>query len=498
MPVTAGRNDPCPCGSGKKYKKCCERVVAIQSAELLREEREQKAKTRLVARLNEWFEGECAKGMDEKWSVSFKELLHLPVDQPIPSNFAYTHRFWMLFDAPCYRGKRPVEHWWKSMVDGSQESERIAGELARVHLCCYEVIRVDGEDVTLRPLTEDREYLIHRVEPIHEGMLMFARLSRLVNRYELFGPYTSFGVEMKGEILMYLKNQVQQTGELKREFWQQNGLQVLGWLMHRAREMEEMEKTVKALPDGISDNASEPVQEETRLVPDQSLREELPRLPVLPEEERGLPEVVEQQLSLFGSKFVEGFQEKTQGFYMESVELLKTYIATYFGKTFTWSMMTGEVLSHFFGVWYVDTGKGGAVKSRIFLNTLKGLFRWLRDEAISDLYPAFVPVYENYIRILPLSYEACRWLKENGVTESPVSGAVTGTVKLAVSGVGASLEIGDRWVPLSVNGRGMPPTWLDQRFWVRGTVVVQGIESSLSSVEAVYPCLQDAYEVEPV
>ena len=20
---TAGRNDPCPCGSGKKYKKCC-------------------------------------------------------------------------------------------------------------------------------------------------------------------------------------------------------------------------------------------------------------------------------------------------------------------------------------------------------------------------------------------------------------------------------------------------------------------------------------------
>lgn len=21
--VSAGRNDPCPCGSGKKYKKCC-------------------------------------------------------------------------------------------------------------------------------------------------------------------------------------------------------------------------------------------------------------------------------------------------------------------------------------------------------------------------------------------------------------------------------------------------------------------------------------------
>jgi hypothetical protein len=30
MPV--GRNDPCPCGSGKKYKKCCGAVIAIAAA----------------------------------------------------------------------------------------------------------------------------------------------------------------------------------------------------------------------------------------------------------------------------------------------------------------------------------------------------------------------------------------------------------------------------------------------------------------------------------
>ena len=32
-----GRNDPCPCGSGKKFKKCCEEKVAKKkfSAELL-------------------------------------------------------------------------------------------------------------------------------------------------------------------------------------------------------------------------------------------------------------------------------------------------------------------------------------------------------------------------------------------------------------------------------------------------------------------------------
>ncbi len=27
-----GRNDPCPCGSGKKYKKCCLIAAAVEQA----------------------------------------------------------------------------------------------------------------------------------------------------------------------------------------------------------------------------------------------------------------------------------------------------------------------------------------------------------------------------------------------------------------------------------------------------------------------------------
>jgi hypothetical protein len=38
MPV--GRNDPCPCGSGKKYKKCCGAVIALAPAVTPRAERE--------------------------------------------------------------------------------------------------------------------------------------------------------------------------------------------------------------------------------------------------------------------------------------------------------------------------------------------------------------------------------------------------------------------------------------------------------------------------
>src|SRR2546430_13952490 len=30
--MRVGRNDPCPCGSGQKYKKCCGAVIALQPA----------------------------------------------------------------------------------------------------------------------------------------------------------------------------------------------------------------------------------------------------------------------------------------------------------------------------------------------------------------------------------------------------------------------------------------------------------------------------------
>jgi len=31
-----GRNDPCPCGSGKKWKKCCGQVINVRDPDQLR------------------------------------------------------------------------------------------------------------------------------------------------------------------------------------------------------------------------------------------------------------------------------------------------------------------------------------------------------------------------------------------------------------------------------------------------------------------------------
>lgn len=45
----AGRNDPCPCGSGKKYKKCCLIATAVEQA-------------KRDAELDAWLEADFAVG----------------------------------------------------------------------------------------------------------------------------------------------------------------------------------------------------------------------------------------------------------------------------------------------------------------------------------------------------------------------------------------------------------------------------------------------------
>ena len=48
------RNDPCPCGSGKKYKKCCFKKVAVKQTMKVKEERFFQLKHELVNKLNKY------------------------------------------------------------------------------------------------------------------------------------------------------------------------------------------------------------------------------------------------------------------------------------------------------------------------------------------------------------------------------------------------------------------------------------------------------------
>ncbi len=468
----AGRNDPCPCGSGRKYKKCCERVIALQSAKRGREALDAKIKSALLTRMNTWFERNGGKEAQKKWVGSFKEALGLSAARPLPPHLHNTFRFWLFFDVPCIKGERPVEQFLKQGRIESEEQPWIR-EFTQLYLDCYEVIEVRTDEVLLRVLGKQDVYPTKAFHPASSGSLVFGRLSRLGNRYELFGPFTSFVSRMRGEIVMHLEKHQEESS--RQKFWQQRGLNVLGWSMQRAQEIEKNEQPMLTARQGI--------EEEIR---SKNLFLQPPSPFPLEATEQGLPPFVVEQLEQFYMQHVSSLQERTQALYRDSLQLFFDYISQYFGRSFIWSKLTEEVLAYFCGVWYIDQGGGNPIRAKIFLNTLKYLFRWLHQEGISDAYKFYKSVYSALIHTLPIAFEAKRWLRRSEMGEGKGhSSTLAGTFLWVLSHTGSALAVDGKCKPLHLQNS--PPRWAEDSFWLRGTFGVDVTGCSILWIDKVYP-----------
>ena len=151
-------------------------------------------------------------------------------------------------------------------------------------------------------------------------------------------------------------------------------------------------------------------------------------------------------------------------------------------------MLNEEALIHFLSVWYLDRNHPSPVAAKVFLNTLKKLFRWLSEENISDVYETFKRVYIALIRTLPITIEARNWLKKNGVNAQNQNQKSREEIKLyqlTTSSSGPVIFTDKKWIPVKLNG--FPPMWAENIFWVRGSITKIDGQWVFSKIENVYP-----------
>jgi hypothetical protein len=113
--MKVGRNDPCPCGSGKKYKKCCIAKDAVVEIRKVREERFFQLKNELSEEIYQFLER----------SLPFSEKLRAETvfDQKISSTqngdmFGPLFRLWYLFFHRFDNGLRGVEWFYQEKKTG--------------------------------------------------------------------------------------------------------------------------------------------------------------------------------------------------------------------------------------------------------------------------------------------------------------------------------------------------------------------------------------------
>ncbi|HID86251.1 MAG TPA: hypothetical protein EYP55_02605, partial [Anaerolineae bacterium] len=200
-----GRNDPCPCGSGKKYKHCCLKLEREARAETFQLER---AQTTLYDRI-------MAFSLDRRDTVDFTSAFDLywdgrySVDEPEALNRAQISRFmdWYLFDYQTSQDKKRIIELFAE-AQGEElpplERELLAEWRAGARFSAYEVVSLN-ETAHLRDLLRGDEVEVGQVMgiPLEEGDLLLARLLPMRGTYRFSRGGLIIPPEFKADLQAY-------------------------------------------------------------------------------------------------------------------------------------------------------------------------------------------------------------------------------------------------------------------------------------------------------
>ncbi|OIJ22199.1 hypothetical protein BKP45_05890 [Anaerobacillus alkalidiazotrophicus] len=108
--MSVNRNKTCPCGSGKKYKKCCmQKQNVIQMGEV-KEERFLQQKHALVKKLEAFVDKNISYQEQLRLETYFYQRVKYKIDQ----NIKYPYfRFWLYFFHTFENGLRTIEWFGK-------------------------------------------------------------------------------------------------------------------------------------------------------------------------------------------------------------------------------------------------------------------------------------------------------------------------------------------------------------------------------------------------
>jgi hypothetical protein len=154
--MKTGRNDPCPCGSGKKYKKCCLVIDNVDTG------REESIRARLVQELLRYFKTNYADKLEEAlfffWD-DFDPAEHL--DQATINLTDINFREWIVYDFIIdeENDKTLIDLYIENNSRLSSDEHRMLKKMRNSVISLYEVQEVFTEKgLLLKDLMLDGEY----------------------------------------------------------------------------------------------------------------------------------------------------------------------------------------------------------------------------------------------------------------------------------------------------------------------------------------------------
>ncbi len=267
----AGRNDPCPCGSGLKYKKCC----------LPKEEGSPEKRHRIMVRAEERLRDKihrfaCSSRFDDDLAEAFRIYFDGKYDikdpDESPPEVAQIRFYdWYLFD---YRlsewEKPPIQAYQEVRAYNLDDDERhILEEWQQTVTGVFEVVSADAEEgsIELKHLLTGESFDVTDdtiIDNIQAEDLCVTRLIRLGDTHIFSGAYTRMAPDARDDCLAYLNSRLEEMQKEQPEAgWSEFFSGQSHLLNHYLTKIEEKAKAEEAEAESDSEEPSEEEAEES-------------------------------------------------------------------------------------------------------------------------------------------------------------------------------------------------------------------------------------------
>ncbi|MEO0092227.1 MAG: SEC-C metal-binding domain-containing protein [candidate division WOR-3 bacterium] len=216
MSKNPGRNDPCPCGSGKKYKKCCmiKSSVGYGPDEFL--------KSKIIQDLREFSETHYQDAIDEAYDIFWDVFDPFELDDDSMLNFCEINfKEWFVYDYVLDEntGATIIDNFLKQNKNLVQDEINVLKIMKNAYISLYEVQEVFPEQgMLLKDVFSNEEYMVRErlaTRSVQKWDIFATRLLYLDEKYIMSGCVYPYPLHLKENIIAYINHCYQ---DYKKDF----------------------------------------------------------------------------------------------------------------------------------------------------------------------------------------------------------------------------------------------------------------------------------------
>ena len=238
--MTVGRNDPCPCGSGKKYKKCC--LIKENIIELAEHRREKfyTEKQHLVEKVGNFLQKQIPLKEYNQLKTTLIERADKSIEKDLEESF---FTYWLYFYHHFDNGLRGIEWFYQANKDSlTNEDKAMTETWMNMHPRFLQAIDVQDEVVIFQDMLTDETFPLSKDEENIEHLVPWASTISMIEPFEDAYYFNGFRFTVEPLQIQYALEMVDEVANKKNKEKTQVLFDIFPELIARLLNKDQMRK----------------------------------------------------------------------------------------------------------------------------------------------------------------------------------------------------------------------------------------------------------------